>query len=376
LPSLEKHLNIISFDVPYPPNYGGVIDVFYKLVWLKKTGVKVYLHCFTYGRKPSPELSALCEKVYYYERKTGLMSNFSYLPYTVKSRQSEELEKNLLSNNYPILFEVLHTCYLMGDERFRDREKIYRHSNIEHEYYRHLAESEKNFLKKIYLRTEASKLEKFESVVKNASCIMAVNELDADYFKKKYLGVKTLYVPSFHANDEVSSAEGKGDYILYHGNLSVSENHEAAQWLIENVFSKTGHPVIIAGLNPPGFLKEMIAKTKHIGLRENPSESEMQTLVNEAQINCLYTSQPTGLKLKLLNVLFSGRFVVCNPQMVSGTGFQSNNGLLIADDLVAAINQCFYQNFSVQLIDERKTMLQKFSNSKNIKILSDAIFSS
>ncbi len=31
---------------------------------------------------------------------------------------------------------------------------------------------------------------------------------------------------------------GKGNYILYHGNLSVSENYNAALWLIENVFSK------------------------------------------------------------------------------------------------------------------------------------------
>jgi hypothetical protein len=264
----------------------------------------------------------------------------------------------------------------MSDENFRDRIKIYRHSNIEHEYYRHLAESEKSFFKKNYLRAEASKLEKFESVVKNASCIMAVNELDANYFRKKYLGVKTLYVPSFHANDEVKSAEGKGDYILYHGNLSVSENYKAAQWLIENVFSRISHPVIIAGLNPPHFLKEMIAKTKNIKLHENPSDQEMQGLVSRAQVNCLYTSQPTGLKLKLLNVLFSGRFVVCNPQMVSGTGFQSNNGLLIADDFVKAINKCFQTDFSTQFIEERKSMVKKFSNSNNIKTLYDAIFSS
>ena len=27
----ENHLHIISFDVPYPANYGGVIDVFYRV---------------------------------------------------------------------------------------------------------------------------------------------------------------------------------------------------------------------------------------------------------------------------------------------------------------------------------------------------------
>ena len=101
----------MSFDVPFPANYGGVIDVYYKLLWLKQAGVKVYLHCFTYGRKPALELEELCEKVYYYQRKTGLLANLSYLPYTVKSRQSKDLEKNLLMNDFPILFEVLHTAH-------------------------------------------------------------------------------------------------------------------------------------------------------------------------------------------------------------------------------------------------------------------------
>ena len=105
---MSQYLNIVSFDVPFPANYGGVIDVYYKLVWLKKSGVKIILHCFQYGRKPAPELEQLCEKVYYYERQTGLKKNLSLSPYTVVSRQSKELEKNLLANDYPILFEVLH----------------------------------------------------------------------------------------------------------------------------------------------------------------------------------------------------------------------------------------------------------------------------
>ena len=27
---MDKHLHVISFDIPWPVNYGGVIDVFYK----------------------------------------------------------------------------------------------------------------------------------------------------------------------------------------------------------------------------------------------------------------------------------------------------------------------------------------------------------
>jgi len=46
---LVKKLHIVSFDVPYPANYGGVIDVFYKLKALHSLGIEIYFHVFEYG---------------------------------------------------------------------------------------------------------------------------------------------------------------------------------------------------------------------------------------------------------------------------------------------------------------------------------------
>ena len=28
---MEKHINIIALNIPFPANYGGVIDIYYKL---------------------------------------------------------------------------------------------------------------------------------------------------------------------------------------------------------------------------------------------------------------------------------------------------------------------------------------------------------
>ena len=49
--STEKHLHIVSFDVPWPANYGGVIDVFYKVKALSAKGIRIHLHAFEYGRE-------------------------------------------------------------------------------------------------------------------------------------------------------------------------------------------------------------------------------------------------------------------------------------------------------------------------------------
>lgn len=374
---MNHSLNIVSFDVPFPANYGGVIDVYYKLYWLKQAGIKIHLHCFEYGRGEAKELERLCEKVYYYPRKTGFLSNLSLLPYTVKSRKAKELEENLLSNDFPILFEVLHTCYLLNDSCFANRKKIYRHSNIEHEYYAELSKTERNVWKKLFLKIEAWKLKRFESILNHANLILAVNQKDTEYFQKKYASVKTMYLPSFHGNETVNITQGKSNYILFHGNLNVSENYEAAIWLIDNVFSKINHKVIIAGLNPPKFLVERVKQFKNIELKSSPTESEMLNLIHEAQCHVLYTAQPTGLKLKLLNVLFKGRFVICNNHMISGTGLEENSSLIISntpEKFISAINETMSKDFSDTLINERKNLISNFGNEKNAKKLIENVF--
>jgi hypothetical protein len=362
--------------VPFPPNYGGVIDVYYKLVWLKKAGVKIHLHCFLYGRSQSKELEAICEKVYYYPRKTGLLSNLSSLPYTVKSRQSKELEKNLLSNNFPILFEVLHTCYLLSDQRFKNRHKIYRHSNIEHLYYQELSKVERNFLKKLYLRFEAKKLKKFEPIINYANVIAAVNSSDTAYFKSNYPKPETVYLPSFHSNSECVSIVGNGTYILFHGNLSISENYESLLWLAQHVFSKISHRVIVAGLNPPSFLVSTLSEFNNIQLINSPSEQEMNALISSAHIHVLYTKQPTGLKLKLLNSLFSGRFIVCNEHMISGTSLKQDSSLVIcnsAQDYIKNLNVLMNQSFSQEIIAARKLSTLDFDCATNTKKLLELV---
>ena len=368
---MQKTIHIISFDIPFPANYGGAIDVFHKIRCLHNSGIKVILHCFEYGeRKPSQELEKLCSKVYYYKRQTSLINHFSLLPYNVKSRISNELKHNLLKDNYPILFEVLHSCYLLNDFDLKQRVKLFRHSNIEHDYFFELAKSEKSFFKKIYFNIEALKLKWFEKNIANSSAILSVSKTDLNYFKNKYKETPSYYLPSFHQYDSVSIAKGVGDYILYHGNLAISENYNAAIWLIENVFCKLEYKVIIAGLNPPLLLMNLISKYNNIILKQNCSTSEMNDLITNAQIHCLYTSQETGLKLKLLNVLYSGRHVVANQKMLAGTDLAEacticNTSL----EYINILNVLMGKSVDELFILQRNNIMVEMSNEKKTELL-------
>ena len=364
-------IHIVSFDVPYPANYGGVIDVFHKIRVLHGAGVNIHLHCFLHKRKAAPELEKYCKSVHYYHRKTGWSSNFSLKPYIVKSRLSGELLANLLRDNHPVLFEGLHTCGLLTDSRLKGRMLIYRESNVEHHYYYHLFRAEKATGKKVYYLTESIRLKFFQRILQHATVMLAVSLEDAAYLSGKFGKERVRYLPSFHGHDEPDIIPGKGGYALYHGKLSVPENIVAAEFLIEEVWNETLPELVIAGLDPPEHLKRRIAGKSNIRIVENPDESGMYSLLRNAQVNILITFQPTGLKLKLLNALYNGRFCLVNPEMVAGTSLGGLCRLATTPEgFRSEINNLFSREFSDEMIAERKSVLgENYSDRKNCKQL-------
>lgn len=370
----DYHLHVISFNVPYPANYGGVIDVFYRLKALTEAGVKVHLHCFTYGREEAEVLNR-CYEVDYYRRDTSFWKQFSHEPYVVASRHSEALVQKLLKDDYPILCEGLHSTFVLNDPRLKGRKIFVRAHNVEHDYYRLLAESEPKFWKRLFYRRESKKLERYESVLKKASGIFAITEKDAAYFNERY--GHTWLLPGFNAISRVCSETGRGDYVLYHGNLSVAENENAAEWLIDEVFSQLKVPCVIAGLDPSDHLRSLCDSYSHISLRANLEDAEMMDLIRNAQINVLVTEQPTGLKLKLLNALYNGRFCLVNDDMVRGT---SLDGLCVVADtseqFIAEIDRLMDEDFTEEDVEERDdAMKELYQNDKNALFLIRTVFS-
>ena len=368
----ENHLHIIAFDVPYPANYGGVIDVFYRVKALSEAGVKVHLHCFEYGRGEQ-EILNRCHEVKYYKRDTSFGKQLSFTPFIVNSRKSEALVLDLLKDDYPILCEGLHTTAILLDKRLRNRKVFVRAHNVEHDYYNGLAEVERCGWKRLFYHVEAWKLRRYEPVLKNAAGIFAISQKDADYFKHYYNNV-TL-VPGFSAIDSVCSETGRGEYVLYHGNLSVRENEDAAKWLIENVFAELDLHCIVSGLNPSDKLKKLVDTYTNVTLMANPDDAEMIDLLRQAQVNILVTNQPTGLKLKLLNALYNGRFCLVNSDMVKGTSLDTL--CVVADEpkqMIAEIKRLMEEDFTEDDIEKRDAqMRQLYDNEENALKIVEAL---
>jgi hypothetical protein len=147
---LTKHLHIISFDVPYPADYGGVVDVFFKIKSLASSGVKIILHCYEYGRGRPKELEKYCSEIFYYSRKLNVYGLAKGYPYIVSSRNQSKLLKRLVQDDYPILFEGLHSCFFLSHPQLQSRNKTVRTHNVEHNYYYALGNSVDSLIKKKY----------------------------------------------------------------------------------------------------------------------------------------------------------------------------------------------------------------------------------
>ena len=361
---MDNFLHIIAFDIPYPPNYGGAIDVYFRIKALSENGVKVILHCFEYNRAKSDVLDSVCYKVYYYKRNTSIFSHFSYLPYTVLSRKNKELCYNLSKDNYPILFEGLMSCYYLNSQLLKNRIKIYREANIEHHYYMELFKATRLSTNKIYYLFESIKFAFFEKKLNHAQLILAISEIDKNYYTSKCPQIAVDFIPCFHSNQQVTINCKKGDFLLYHGNLSVPENEKAVEYLCENVFAKLKHKCLIAGMNPSEKLKLFCKQYPNVQVIANPDDLQLKALVRDAQVHVLVTFQSTGLKIKLLNTLFAGKHVLVNDKMLVGSGLDSL--CVIANtpsEQIDACNKLMQQAFSEEDIQTRNSLLiPHFSN--------------
>lgn len=368
-------IHVISFDVPFPPNYGGVIDVYYKLRELHSAGVRVILHCFLDQRVSAPELEELCDEVCYYPRHTGIRNHLSLMPFIVASRVSSALRTRLLQDGFPILFEGLHSCFLLSDPALRKRKKIYRESNIEHHYYYQLFNATGNLLDKAFFLIESMKLFHFQKILNYADLMLVVSQEDADYLRKKFPGHTIHYLPSFHRDNQINSKPGRGSYVLYHGNLSVPENIRAALYIIRQIYTDSLPELVVAGLNPPSSLVREIQRHPNIRLESNPDEEKMFELIRDAQINLMVTSQATGLKLKLLNALFHGRHCLVNPAMLAGTELESVCCVASTpQQFRETIAGLFRKDFNPGEITRREeVVMENFSNKKNCKRLIDLL---
>jgi hypothetical protein len=368
---LNDVIHIVCLDAPSPPNYGGAIDMYYKISSLANAGKKIILHYFDYHKNRDVSgLESFCSEIHSYERKSFFNFRSGGLPYIIRSRKNQSLQERLIQDNYPILLEGLHSTGMMNGLQ-AGRRVVIRMHNDEASYYRQLAATERNLFKSTYYAIESMLIERYMTRLAGDVKIAAISESDKETFVKIYGFHDVHFIPAFIPWQKLSSLTGKGEFCLYHGNMHVAENVAAATWLVEEVFCKVPVSFIVAGSGIPEAVIQWEKKYKNVQVINNPSVEQINHLVASAHINILPSMNQTGVKLKLLHSLFTGRFCITNSNGIKGTGIK--DGAYVADeaaDFISMIGELFAKEFTSELVNERASLLKIFDNRKNAADLS------
>jgi len=365
---LSEYIHIVSLIAPSPPNFGGAFDLFYKIPALAKAGKKIILHYFDYKEGRGVEgLEQYCVEINKYNRTVFLKSLLSLKPYIISSRIEAELIHRLNRDDHPVLLEGIHCTGIIPS--LNKRKILVRIHNDEAEYYQQLYQNESNVLKSFYFLYEATLLKFYQKKLSLDPTFVFVSEEDQEIFKTKYHQRNQIFLPCFLPWQKTSSVTGKGNYCLYHGNLSVSENIYAALWLASSIFSQIDFTLIITGKNA-NELKDKLPENSNIQLIETPSDDELSLLIRDAHINVLPSFNNTGVKLKFLHAMFEGRFCVTNEAGAKGSGLHS--GFHTANDnesMIQLIKELLSKEFTEEDIRQRSELARLYNNDINAEKL-------
>lgn len=367
---MSQYLHIVCLDAPAPPNYGGAIDMYYKIEALAQTGRKIILHYFDYNpQRSAGDLKAFCTAVYSYKRRSLWQTPPLSQPHIVQSRVSAELIERLNKDDHPVLLEGLHCAGIVPRLNNPQRAMLRMH-NDEAAYYRHLAMAETSLAKRLYFLQESHLLQRYQRKLDKAIPLICLSEADVTVFKNQYGFQHVHFIPCFVPWQGVASLPGRGDFCLYHGNLRVSENEEAALWLVNDVFSNLDAPFVIAGSGASYRLKKATSQFKNISVVDQPTMAELDALVANAHINVLPSVNSTGVKLKLLNALLNGRHCITNPAGLAGSRIES--GVLVESEASgwrSAVVRLLKENFTPAQRTDRETVLRLYDNKRNAEKL-------
>jgi len=370
----NRSLHIVSFDNPFPPVYGGAIEVFYKLRPLHDLGIRIHLHCFV-DEIPTanPILENITAKVYYYKKNKNPLRVLSKFPFSVISRNNKvELLSNLEAVDAPILFEGLKTTYLVRMKLLKDKRKILRLHNIEHDYFNGISASETDTLKKIMFKVEDFKFRIYEPVINEFQKVISLSKFENRYISEKFQ--KAVYVPVFHGNREVAHLSGIGKYAIYHGDLRMSDNLRVAAYLIE-IFKKVkDFSLVIASNNGEKFVKKCIGDSANITFVPIENFMHLQQLLMDAQINMIFSFQKSGTKLKLMNSLYNSRFCFINGNIIDDENVMELCEFANSEsEIIRKIN--IFKNRPYTDYEKRKQVLEtKMNDDLNAEILAKEIF--
>lgn len=394
----KKRLKVlILFNrVPYPLNNGGAIAMFSTVKEYAEQNFEVQILSMNTSKHFVPEEQvqsvftpyAKVDLVYVSNEITfrgallNLPSHHSYVLERFISKKYDEKLKEILKNT---TYDIIHLdalsslLYIETVRQYSTAKIFYRAQNVESQIWKRSINKTRNPIKFLYLKTQVSRLEKFElNAIKKPDVILPLSLSDEDTFRKT-TDVRVVFLPVCIPATSGYSDTFDIDDIFFIGALDWSPNAEGMEWFLKYIW-----PVIskefallkfyIAGRKMPNWLYRLKSETI-IPLGE-VKDAKQFMLDHGIMIAPILTG--SGIRIKIMEAMALGKVVIATTIAAEGLGATDDVNILIADSadqFIAKLNKCRQHSFR-KLIgeDALRFATENYSESRLPKVLEQCGF--
>jgi len=352
----NKKILVVSQIIPFPPQDGGRVDIYYRLQALKELGYEITLVAYFPSASPPDKqpLEELCEDIYFipYERKK-LSKVFSFTPYFVGCREDKgELGRVVIDlkrkeRSFLFILSESHHVYSACSylkEQLRAQSIYLRSHNNEPKFIWSLGKTSPIFsLKRYFFFIESFKYYLYEQkLLKQFPKENAIFHISLEEYAKysaKYPEVDHRFLPAaIDIKSKLAFRASDKKNVLFVGALFSPNNLHGLKWYLQKIHKKLcekypDYQLIVAG-NTKGAckksIKKMFEKYSQILFYDTPKDlSEIygmsQVFINPMQFGA-------GVKLKTLNAILNGMPVVSTTVGNEGTGLLDKMHIHVHND--------------------------------------------
>lgn len=337
---IKKSILIVSSDFVYPPNHGGRVDVWNKILCLNSLGFNIDLITTIKSKPKKEDIDIVKEKVnklILIYRKNSIKDIFSLKPLQIKSRN--QLKYIDINREYDyLLIEGTYGISILENKTLKVKKRILRMHNDEAFYFRQLFSSEKIWWKKFYYLLESYKFRIIDKkIIDKIPNIMFISYEELNKYKYKYPKIKAYFLPSA-VNLNLKKINSNTKNVVFIGSLFMINNKEAINFYIKKIhpllLDIKGYTFTIAG-NSKGegieWIRKLSSKYNNINIIDSPET--LDNIYANASVFVNPMLHGAGVKLKTINAIVNGLPVVSTTIGNQGTGLKHESHIYVTDNV-------------------------------------------
>ena len=271
--------------------------------------------------------------------------------YHVKRFISKDFAAKLASVLQEEEYDVVHiesvflTPYVPIVRKYSKAKVVLRAHNVEHLIWKRVAQSEKNPLKRWYLKHLSLTLGAYEREhINDYDSVVCITDTDAEFFRKNGCRKPISAIP-FSVNPEPLEHVQEEPCSLFHlGSMDWMPNLEGVKWFLDAVWPLVHKELpqvhlYLAGRRMPEELMHLQME----GVSVVGEVPDAMYFIGSKQINIVPLLSGSGIRVKIIEAMSASKAVISTTIGAEGISYTDGKDLLIADtpeQFVEQIRRC------------------------------------